>query len=82
MIRHVSPGNIVFHYWTPTKAFVGASVAAGPLEDRPIAWAPRETVGRAKQEQRAPRRGWSLYGCQPADPALPLSALHNPADHA
>jgi hypothetical protein len=27
LINEVAPGDVVFHYWTRTKSFVGASVA-------------------------------------------------------
>src|SRR5262249_16370682 len=33
LIRAVWPGDLVYHYSTRTKSFVGASVAGGPLEE-------------------------------------------------
>jgi hypothetical protein len=82
LIRQVWPGDIVFHYWTPAKAVVGASVAGAPLEERPIVWAPHGTVGRAKPEQRLPRPGWwlPLYGYRPAAAPLSLASLRSSAD--
>jgi len=82
LIRDIWPGDIVFHYWTPARAFVGASVAGGPLEERPIVWAPHGTVGRAKPELREPRPGWwlPLYGYREAGVPLWLRALHDPVE--
>jgi hypothetical protein len=58
LIHGVWPGDIVFHYSTPRRSFVGASVAGGPVEERPIVWVPHGTVGRSKRGERAPRPGW------------------------
>ena len=33
LVKSVKPGDIVFHYSTSSAAFVGASVAAGPLQE-------------------------------------------------
>jgi|JI10StandDraft_1071094.scaffolds.fasta_scaffold302150_3 hypothetical protein len=60
LIRSVGPQDIVFHYSTKSMAFVGASVAGGPIEERQIEWAPHGTVGRSKKEARQPRPGWWL----------------------
>lgn len=60
LIRHVLPGGIVFHYSTRQRAFAGASVAGGPMEERPIVWAPHGTVGRAKDTVRQDRPGRRL----------------------
>src|SRR5690349_12122428 len=64
LIRLVSPGDVVFHYSTVEKAFVGASVAGGPLEERPIVWKPHGTAGRTKKYEPRERPGlWlPLYG--------------------
>src|SRR5262245_44740977 len=55
LIHAIRPGDIVFHYSTRGRAFVGASVAGGPVEARSIVWAPHGTVGRKKQEERSAR---------------------------
>lgn len=60
IINEVTPGDVVFHYSTRKKAFVGASVAGAPLEERPIIWSPHGTVGRAKKLSPEPRPGWWL----------------------
>ena len=60
LISAIRPGEVVFHYSTRSKAFVGASVAGAPLEERPIVWAPHGTVGRAKREARLAQPGWRL----------------------
>jgi len=82
LIRAVWPGDIVFHYSTRARAFVGASVAGGPLEGRPIVWAPHGTVGRSQSHERVLRPGWwlPLYDYQPAESALSLRTLQNPAE--
>jgi hypothetical protein len=81
LIRHIWPGDIVFHYSTLAKAFVGASVAGGPLEERPIVWTPHGTYGRGAQNN-APRPGWwlPLYEYRKASPPLPLARLAKGAD--
>src|SRR4051812_15052627 len=52
LIHQIQPGDIVYHYSTPQHAFVGASVAGGPIEPRPIRWQPHGTVGRSKTGER------------------------------
>lgn len=73
LIRDIQPGDIIFHYWTPKKAFVGASVAGGPLEERPISWVPHGTYGRARETHNL-REGWWLpvYGYTEANTPLTL----------
>lgn len=77
LIRDVLPGDVVFHYSTRLKVFVGASVAGGPMEERPIVWAPHGTVGRAKDVVRRERPGYwrPLYGYRGATSPLSLSAI-------
>jgi hypothetical protein len=77
LIHLVWPGDIVFHYSTVTKSFVGASVAGGPVESRPILWTPHGTVGRANQQSRWPRPGWwrPLYGFVEAAEPLTLAVV-------
>jgi len=72
LINLIWPGDIVFHYSKPKKEFVGASVAGGPLETRPILWAPHGTVGRKKTQKRTPRPGWWLPLYQYTHSATPL----------
>jgi hypothetical protein len=59
-IGSVAPGRVVFHYSTTSRSFVGASVAGGPVESRPIVWAPHGTVERSQGEDRQARPGWRL----------------------
>src|SRR5438128_1797615 len=64
LIHAIAPGDIVFHYSTTRKAFVGASVAGGPVEERLRVWAPHGTVGVKKKGPRPARPCWwrPLYG--------------------
>jgi len=55
MINEVAQGDIVFHYYTPDRAYLGASVACGVVEDTEIVHAPHGTVGRTKEEDPKPR---------------------------
>jgi hypothetical protein len=77
LIRNVLSGDVVFHYSTRLRAFIGASVAGGPMEERPIFWAPHGTVARARDSERQDRPGYwrPLYGYRPASSPLSLSAL-------
>lgn len=77
LIRAIWPGDIVFHYSTNERAFVGASVAGGPLEERAIVWVPHGTSGRASEEDPKPRPGWwlPLYGYSNASRRLTLMEL-------
>jgi hypothetical protein len=78
LVRQVPPGDIVFHYSTVENAIVGASVAGGPVGDRPIYWAPHGTVGRSKEERPDEAKpGWSLplYGFTQTKPPLTLKQL-------
>ena len=82
LIRAVWPGDLVFHYSTVTKEFVGASVAGGPLEERPITWVPHGTSGRAgaRVARDQGRPGWwlPLYEYKPAHEPLRLEELQAP----
>lgn len=40
LIADVLLGDVVFHYSTRFKIFIGASVAGGPMGERPIVWVP------------------------------------------
>jgi hypothetical protein len=60
LMKEIRPGEVVFHYSTSETAFVGASIAGGPLEERAIVWAPQGTSARASRAARAPRPGWWL----------------------
>jgi hypothetical protein len=79
LINQIWPGEIVFHYSTKPglKAFVGASVAGGPVEDRPIVWTAHGTVGRSKPASSEARPGWwlPLHGYEAATPPLRRSDL-------
>jgi hypothetical protein len=83
LIRQVAPGDIVFHYSTVDRGFVGGSVAGGPLEDRAISWTPHGTAGRGNRHD-APRPGWwlPLHGFSRASDPLTLKNLRNPTDEA
>ncbi len=80
LILDVSPGDIVFHYSTTEKGFVGASVAGGPCEERPIVWVPHGTVGRSKRDDREARPGWwrPLYGFVRSNHLLTMQHLNEP----
>ena len=84
LINEVKPGDVVFHYSTrkKVKAFVGASVASAPLEERPIVWIPHGTVGRSKRSIREPRPGWwrPLYHFTRAQAPLKLAELQAPEE--
>jgi hypothetical protein len=82
LIADVFPGDIVFHYSTRLKAFVGASVAGGPMEERPIVWAPHGTFGRAKNSGSQERPGYwrPLYGYRSATVPLALSTIEESAE--
>src|SRR5690242_11768719 len=60
LVCAVRPGDVVFHYSTKLRGIVGVSVAGGPLEERPIVWAPHGTAGKATKIPRIPRPGWWL----------------------
>ena len=84
LIKEVLPGDIVFHYSTRNRTFVGASVAGGPMEHRPIVWAAHGTTGRTKTLGPQERPGYwrPLYGYFPASPGLPLTAVEQPSELA
>ena len=84
LIRSVSPGDVVFHYSTRERAFIGASVAGGPMEERPIVWTPHGTFGRAREAERVERPGYwrPLYAYRPASPPLQLKAIEEPDESA
>jgi hypothetical protein len=77
LINDVAKGDIVFHYYTPDRAFIGASVACGVVEETEIVHVPHGTVGRARQEDRQPRPAWRLplTGYRTASQPFPLSVL-------
>jgi hypothetical protein len=81
-IRLIRPGDILFHYATPSKAITAASIAGGPLEDRPITWTPKGTAGRSKRFDREPRPGWwlPLYGFRVLPSPLLLARLNQPEE--
>jgi hypothetical protein len=74
-------GDIVFHYSTPHQAFVGASVAGGPLEPRPIIWTPHALANKP-QDNSVPVDGWwlPLYGYAKAQRPLTLEFLRRDAE--
>jgi hypothetical protein len=59
LIKEVQPGDIVFHYRTRQRAFIGASVVGTPLRDVVDIWIPHGRVGRLKTTHEA-RPGWLL----------------------
>lgn len=83
LIKLVQPGDVVFHYYTPTKAFVAASIAGGPLRENRIIWQPHGTAGRNREldEERA---SWlrPLTAFTHATEPLTLAALDTPAEIA
>jgi hypothetical protein len=83
LIRSIWPGDIVYHYSTRKRCFVGASVAGGPLEERPIVWIPHGTYGRSK-EIHTERPGWwlPLYGYSEASSPLTLLQVQEPVNQS
>jgi hypothetical protein len=59
LMKYVVPGDVVLHYSTRQKAFVGASVAGGPMEERPIVLGTAR-YGRTRQELGATGTPWLL----------------------
>lgn len=82
LVTEIVPADIVFHYSTAAAAFVGASVAGGPLEERSIGWRPKGTSGRANLDDRARRPGWwlPLFSYRAAVDPLTLRELQRPAE--
>lgn len=80
LIKDVHSGDIVFHYSTNDKAFIGASVAGSPMEERPIVWSPHGTSGRSKKKGPSQRSGlWRpLFGYVSATNPLTLAELNTP----
>jgi hypothetical protein len=60
LILLICPGDLIFHYYTPKKAFVGASVATGVAVTDKMSWVPHGTVGRDKAVHAAERPAWRL----------------------
>jgi hypothetical protein len=60
LILQIRPGDIVFHYYTPKKAFVGASVAAGVALPDQMLWTAHGTVSRRKVISPKLRPAWRL----------------------
>jgi hypothetical protein len=84
LLNEIKPGEVVFHYSTPKNAFVGVSIAAGRVEERPIVWTPQGATGRAKHEERGARPGWwvPLREFHRAERPLSLEALQSPEHQA
>jgi hypothetical protein len=82
LINEVAHGDIVYHYYTPDRAFVGASVACGVVEESSIVHTPHGTVGRARHGDRQPRPAWRLplTGYREARKAFPLAELDAPRE--
>jgi hypothetical protein len=82
LIREILPGDIVFHYSPTVDAFIGASVAGGPLEERDIVWTPSFKATRAQVATRRARPGWwlPLYGFRRASTPLTLERLREPQE--
>ena len=84
LLNDIKPGDVVFHYSTPRNAFVGASIAAAKVEERPIIWTPQGTTGRARHEERRERPGWwlPLRSYRAAERPLTLEQLQSPEHQA
>lgn len=82
LINQVRPGDAVYHYSGRVRAFVGASVAGAPLEERDISWAPRGNPARTRTDERDLRPAWGLplYRYMDADPILTLAELRDSAE--
>lgn len=61
---------------------MGASVAGGPLEERPIVWTPHGLRSEEARRPREPRPGWwlPLYGYRTAQAPLRLADVRNTTD--
>lgn len=80
LIQEIQPGDIVFHYYSPDHAIIGASVATANLIEEPITWTPHWTGKLGKEKKKAPalpRPGWkrSLEGYLPLDSPLTLTDI-------
>jgi sulfur transfer complex TusBCD TusB component (DsrH family) len=60
LISEIRPGDLIFHYYTPQRAFVGASIAAGTALPDKMAWIPHGTVGRSRTSHAPSRPAWRL----------------------
>lgn len=60
LILQIRPGDVIYHYYTPTKTFVGASVAAGQVVLDKMSWVPHGTVGRKRGQRARLRPAWRL----------------------
>ena len=65
LILQIRPGDLIFHYHTPEKAFIGASVATGAAVPDQMSWVAHGRVGRRNSEYGAQRPAWRLpiSGC-------------------
>ncbi len=61
LIKLIQPGDIVFHYSTTQRAFVGASTATEYAREGMIQWIPHGTVGRRKVSSIKSRPAWRLH---------------------
>jgi len=82
LILQIQPGDIVFHYHTPKKAFVGASVAAGVAVSDEMSWVAHGTVGRRNRTVPRVRPAWRLpiAGYLAADKPLTLGQIQKDQD--
>jgi hypothetical protein len=60
LIKSVRPGDVVLHYFTPSRAITAYSIAGGPVEERAIVWAARGSSARHRAVQPHSRPGWVL----------------------
>jgi hypothetical protein len=79
LIHAISPGDIVYHYSIQRSQIVGASVAGGPVEPRPIVWASRTAVKKRPSSSTA-RPGWwrPLYSFTRSASPISLATLNEP----
>jgi hypothetical protein len=60
LILQIQPGDIVFHYFTPEKSFIGASVAVATAANDEMLWVSHGGGGNRLLKDRMRRPAWRL----------------------
>jgi hypothetical protein len=80
LINEIQPGDIVFHYYSPRRAIIGASVATSTLKNGSIDWIPHWTGEARKAHKSVPTRpAWIrlLSGYTPLPEPLTLDEIQS-----